>query len=73
MRYQICEADSAEALQAEVTRLLAKGWRPVGGVTAVNSNANAGNWWFYQAMVLTEGEADAGRAGDVAPGDPELA
>ena len=51
MQYHICEQKSAQALEEEVTRLLAKGWRPVGGVATVNS-VNSGNWWYYQAMIL---------------------
>jgi Domain of unknown function (DUF1737) len=74
MRYHICEAKSARALQEEVTRLLAKGWRPVGGISAANSS-NSGIWWYYQAMVLRQDEAYAlDECADVfASSEPELA
>ena len=58
MHYHICEAKSAKALQEEVSRLLAKGWRPVGGISAANSSSS-GIWWYYQAMVLRQDEAYA--------------
>jgi hypothetical protein len=51
MEYRILEATSAEALQNEVTTCINRGWRPLGGLCVVNSQANSGNWYFYQAMI----------------------
>ncbi|QDV37732.1 DUF1737 domain-containing protein [Tautonia plasticadhaerens] len=56
MHYHICEAKSAKGLREEVSRLLAKGWRPLGGVATVNSS-NSGNWWYFQAMMLLGDDA----------------
>lgn len=56
MHYQICEAKSATALMEKVRHLLEKGWKPTGGVAVANSNSTGG-WWYYQALVHTQGEA----------------
>ena len=62
MYYRICEAKSVQALEEEVNRWIASGWTPTGGVAVVESNA--GNWWFYQAIIwVGEGEPPAEGAG----------
>lgn len=74
MHYHICEAKSAQALQAEVMRLIGKGWRPAGGISAAHSSSS-GYWWYYQAMVLHQDAAYAvdEDAETFAPAEPELA
>ena len=57
MSYQICEANSGDALQKEVNQLIREGWRPVGGVALAQSEST-GAWWYYQAMI--RGEASHG-------------
>ena len=71
MHYHICEAKSAKVLQLEVTHLIAKGWRPIGGISVVNS-PNSGLWWYYQAMVLNNEEAVETFESSFASGDPEF-
>jgi Domain of unknown function (DUF1737) len=73
MHYHICEAQSAKALQEDVAHLIAKGWRPAGGVSVVNSH-NSGTWWYYQAMVFQREEAYASGsfADEIASSDPEF-
>jgi hypothetical protein len=51
MRYRIVEAKDVEGLEQDVNEQIAEGWRPLGGVCVVNSQANTYAWWFYQAMV----------------------
>jgi hypothetical protein len=59
MPYRILEADSAERLQEQVNLYIYKGWRPIGGVSVVNSHATS-SWWYYQALILhgPEGKPD---------------
>jgi hypothetical protein len=59
MRYRLVEAKDVEGLEQDVNAAIEDGWRPVGGVCVVNSQANTYAWWFYQAMVR-----DGGRDGD---------
>jgi hypothetical protein len=50
MEYMIVEAkDDAINLTLIVTRLVAEGWMPLGGV-AVSCSSKTGISWFYQAM-----------------------
>jgi len=71
MHYHICEAKSAKVLQLEVTHLIAKGWRPVGGISVANS-PNTGVWYYYQAMVLNHEEAVEAFDKTFATSDPEF-
>ena len=71
MQYQICEAKSARILQLEVTHLIGKGWRPIGGISVVNS-PNSGNWWYYQAMILGAEKQDEEYPNSCAINDPEF-
>ena len=51
MEYKIIEVkESADKLQKEVNKQIAKGWELVGGV-AVAVDAGGSGWWYYQAMV----------------------
>jgi hypothetical protein len=50
MEYMIVEAkDDAINLTLIVTRYIAEGWMPLGGV-AVSCSPKTGSSWFYQAM-----------------------
>jgi hypothetical protein len=55
MNYWICEANSAEKLRQLVQDSIAKGWRPIGGLSVVQSNSTA-DWWYFQAMILDRPE-----------------
>jgi hypothetical protein len=58
MRYRLIEAKDVEGLEQDVNEHIAEGWRPLGGVCVVNSQANAYAWWFYQAMTRGDEPAD---------------
>ena len=51
MRYRVIEAKDVEGLEQDVNEHIEDGWRPLGGVAVVNSQANTYAWWFYQAMI----------------------
>ena len=51
MRYRVIEAKDVEGLEQDVNKHIEDGWRPLGGVAVVNSQANTYAWWFYQAMI----------------------
>ena len=51
MSYWICEADGPVKLREQVNQYIEKGWRPLGGVAVVQSQATS-TWWYYQAMIL---------------------
>jgi Domain of unknown function (DUF1737) len=57
MRYRVIEAKDVEGLEQDVNEHIRDGWRPLGGVCVVNSQANTYAWWFYQAMTR-EGPAE---------------
>lgn len=59
MRYRIIEAKDVEGLEQDVNEHIAEGWRPLGGLCVVNSQANTYAWWFYQAMVRGEEDAES--------------
>ena len=59
MRYRIIEAKDTEGLEQDVNEHIRDGWRPLGGLCVVNSQANTYAWWFYQAMVRENGDRDA--------------
>lgn len=65
MDYWICEANSSEKLRKLVQESIAKGWRPIGGLSVVHSNSTA-DWWYFQAMILKGPDDDEYH-------DPELA
>jgi len=46
MEYKILKADSAEKLEAEVTKYMKQGWLPAGGVVIIRVMA----WVYYQAI-----------------------
>lgn len=71
MHYQICEAKSARVLQLEVTHLIGKGWRPIGGISVVTS-PSTGTWWYYQAMILGGDKLDREFANSDEIDDPEF-
>jgi hypothetical protein len=54
MRYRVIEAKDIEGIEQDVNEHIADGWRPLGGVCVVNSQANTYAWWFYQAMVRND-------------------
>jgi uncharacterized membrane protein len=55
MRYRVIEAKDVEGLEQDVNEHIEDGWKPLGGVAVVNSQANTYAWWFYQAMVRADG------------------
>lgn len=55
MNYWICEANSAEKLRQLVQDSIAKGWRPLGGLSVVHSHSTS-DWWYFQAMILERPE-----------------
>ena len=59
MRYRIIEAKDTEGLEQDVNEHIRDGWRPLGGLCVVNSQANTYAWWFYQAMVRESADHDA--------------
>ena len=63
MLYWLCEADGANKLQEVVNQHIRKGWRPIGGIAVVQSQSTS-SWWYYQAMVLVEGDPDAAVVAD---------
>jgi Domain of unknown function (DUF1737) len=51
MEYKVIEAkDDVRNLQKEVTKQIAEGWEPVGGVAVCVAGA-VDHYWYYQAMV----------------------
>jgi Domain of unknown function (DUF1737) len=59
MRYRLIEAKDVEGLEQDVNEHIRDGWRPLGGVCVVNSQANTYAWWFYQAMTRDGAGDDA--------------
>lgn len=51
MRYKVIEADDREKLEGRMMSAIARGWRPIGGLSVVNSHATS-NWWYFQAITI---------------------
>ncbi|MFO0956744.1 MAG: DUF1737 domain-containing protein [Isosphaeraceae bacterium] len=64
MVYEVIEKKSLADLQESVNRRIVEGYRPIGGISVVQSQAS-GDWWFYQA-VIREGKPQPIRFDDVA-------
>jgi hypothetical protein len=55
MKYKIVQAGNVEGLEKEVNKLLAEGWKPIGGIHSLSWKvSNATYWAICQAMTKEE-------------------
>ena len=58
-RYHLAYGSDPEALQTEVSKLIAEGWQPLGEVVVALATSESSRDRFLQTMVQYEGEIRA--------------